>query len=146
MLLYKNHRFHCEGVSFAIPDGLYLDTSYEEVPEDTIHLWSEDEQLYVRIGIQRETKGAFEELAFVLRELEEITVIDPPKPILMGGLSGYVATYISEPKEWWELHLDISGTGNDRKELLLLIRSAGKLPEEKEMNKLLQMIGAQKES
>ena len=37
MLLYKNHRFHCQGVSFAIPDGYSLDTSYEEVPEDTFN-------------------------------------------------------------------------------------------------------------
>lgn len=50
MLLYKNHRFHCEGISFAIPEGYGLDTSYEEVPEDTLHLWTEDERLYVRIG------------------------------------------------------------------------------------------------
>lgn len=38
MLLYKNRCFHSEGISFAIPDGYCLDTSYEEVPEDTLHL------------------------------------------------------------------------------------------------------------
>ena len=34
MLLYKNHRFCCAGVSFQIPDGYYLETNYEESPED----------------------------------------------------------------------------------------------------------------
>ena len=36
MLLYKNHRFHCEGVSFEIPDGYCLETNYEESPEDRL--------------------------------------------------------------------------------------------------------------
>lgn len=146
MLLYKNHRFHCEGVSFAIPDGYGLDTSYEEVPEDTLHLWSEDKYLYIRVGIERETKGPFEELAFVLQELDECIIDQAPTALLLNGLSGYGAIYSVGNRQYMEYHLWIAGDNSNQTELLLLFISRGKLPAMAELQELVQSIGPRRES
>lgn len=143
MLLYKNHRFHCEGVSFTIPDGFYLDTSYEDIHQDTLNLWSEDRNLYICLGIQRETKGPYEELAFILRELEDIEITASPELITIGGLSGYAASYTSMPKHYWEAHLAIPATDVEHIELLVLIRSKNEVVEDTCLKKLLSSVDIQ---
>jgi len=140
MLLYKNHRFHCEGVSFAIPDGYRLDTSYEEVPEDTLHLWSEDESLHICVGIERETKGPYQELVFILRALEKCIVKEKPTEVIYGGLRGYSAVYSSGGNESWEAHLGISGIGDDQTGLIMLITAQGKLPNKEDIQVIIEGI------
>ena len=49
MLLYKNHRFYFGGVSFAIPDGYYLDTNYGDGAENSLDFWTKDMSLRIRI-------------------------------------------------------------------------------------------------
>ena len=140
MLLYKNHRFHCQGVSFAIPDGYSLDTSYEEVPEDTLHLWSEDEMLYVRVGIERGTRGPLKEINYVLQELDECIVDAKPSAVLLGGLCGFATTYTVGQKQYQETRLLIEGEEDDQVELLLLIIAKGGLPEADLLHNLISSI------
>lgn len=140
MLLYKNHRFHYEGVSFAIPEGFYLDTSYDNIHQNTLNLWSEGKNLYICISVQKETQGTYHELSLVLRNLEDIFITNPIAPVSLGGLSGYVATYMIDPKHYWEAHLHISGEANNQTELLLLIRSKESPFEEESLCALINKI------
>lgn len=140
MLLYKNHRFHCEGVSFEIPDGYCLETNYEESPEDTLHLWSADERIHLSIGIERETKGPLQELSFILRELEQCVVLEKPSAVMYGGLRGFSAAYRSGDTRYWETHLGISGIGDDQTGLIILISTHGHLPNKDTINDLFEAI------
>lgn len=143
MLLYKNHRFHCQGVSFTIPEGFYLDTSYDDIHQDTLNLWTKDRSLYICISVQRETQGTHQELSLILRELEDILVTGPIKPISLGGLSGYSAAYTSGPKYYWETHLHISGKGSNQIELLLLLRSKDTLLSDETISTIINQIDVQ---
>lgn len=140
MLLYKNHRFHCEGVSFEIPDGYCLETNYEESPEDTLHLWSADERIHLSIGVERETKGPMQELTFILRELEQCVVLEKPFAVMHGGLAGFTAAYRSGDTQYCETHLGISGKGDDQTGLIILISTRGQLPSKAEIEVLMNTI------
>lgn len=144
MLQYKNHRVHCQGISFAMPEGYFLDTSYEEVPQDTLHLWSEDEKLYVRIGLEYDTKGPLQELNFILTELEECVVIQEPVAVLYGGLAGFKTVYAVGEVNYVEIRLAIPCTGKTQNDLLLLFRVNGNLLKENEVEAIIQMIDPQK--
>lgn len=144
MLQYKNHRIYCQGISFAIPDGYLLDTSYEEVPQDTLHLWTEDERLYVRIGLEYDTKGPLQELNFILTELEECVVIQEPVAMLYGGLTGFKAVYSVGDVHYAEIRLATPHMGKTQNDLLLLFRVNGKPLKKNEVEAIIQMIDPQK--
>ena len=108
MLLYKNHRFFYEGVSFAIPDGYCLDTNYGDGAEDSLDFWTADKSLRIRIAIEKETKGPRAELNYVIRELEECVVLEGPKAVMMNGLAGYQATYDTGSRQYCELRFSVS--------------------------------------
>lgn len=144
MLLYKNHRFHCEGVSFAIPDGYGLDTSYEEVPEDTLHLWTEDERLYVRIGLEYDTKGPLQELNFILQELETCVVVKEPSPVIHGGLSGFMTVYSVGEVYYMELRLAVPNIDATKNDLLILVRGKGSPLEDTEIEAIIAEIAPRK--
>ena len=138
MLLYKNHRLHCEGVSFALPDGYYLDTNYGDSPEDSLDFWTEDESLRVRIAIERETKGPLAELNYVIRELEDCTVLEGPEAISMNGLAGYRAAYDSGRRQYCEMRYVVPGTCQT--ELMLLFVGDPQLPPQDILMSLVGMI------
>lgn len=140
MLLHKNNRFFCEGASFAIPDGYYLDTNYGDGAEDSLDFWTEDERLRIRIAIERETKGPLAELNYVIRELEDCTVLEGPEAILMNGLAGYRATYDTERRQYCEMRFSLSGSGDNQTELMLLFVGDPKLPSNEMIKGLIQEI------
>lgn len=144
MLQYKNHRVHCQGISFSIPEGYFLDTSYEEVPQDTLHLWSEDEKLYIRIGLEYDTKGPLQELNFILSELEECVVIKEPVAVLIGGLAGFKTVYSVGEVHYAEIRLATPNMGKTQNDLLLLFRVNGKPLKENEVETIIQMIDPHK--
>ena len=146
MLQYKNHRIHCQGISFAIPEGYYLDTSYEEVPQDTLHLWTQDERLYVRIGLEYDTKGPLQELNFILRELEECVVIKEPSAVIYGGLAGFKTAYSVGEVHYAEVRLAVPGWEMIQNDLLILVRGKGAPLIESEVEAILQEINPKKDA
>ena len=86
MLLYENHRFYFEGVSFTIPDGYYLDTNYGDGAENSLDFWTKDMSLRIRISIEQETKGPLVELNSVIRDLEDCVVLEGPDAILQNRI------------------------------------------------------------
>lgn len=146
MLQYKNHRVHCQGISFAIPEGYFLDTSYEEVPQDTLHLWTENERLYVRLGLEYDTKGPLQELNFILRELEECVVIKEPSAVIYGGLAGFKTAYSVGEVHYAEVRLAVTTGDTVQNDLLILVRGKGVPLNESEIEAILQEINPQKDA
>ena len=146
MLQYKNHRIHCRGISFAIPEGYFLDTSYEEVPQDTLHLWTEDERLYVRIGLEYDTRGPLQELNFILRELEECVVSKEPSAVIYGGLAGFRTAYSVGEVHYAEVRLAVPSRETAQNDLLILVRGKGVPLNESEIEAVLQEINPQKDA
>ena len=140
MLLHKNHRLFCEGVSFALPDGYYLDTNYGDSPEDSLDFRTEDESLRIRIAIERETKGPLAELNYVIHELEDCTVLEGPEAILLNGLAGYRAVYDTGNRQYCEMRFLVSGSGDNQTELMLLFVGDPKLPSNEMIMGLIQEI------
>lgn len=124
MLLYEQHRFHCEGVSFVIPDGYYLDTSPNDVQPDMLNLWRNGRNLHITLGIERKTRGPMQQLLSYIRDLEG-TVRVGPEPIQHGGLSGYWALYDADDTTYGEYRLHLSGKGENQTEFLFLITATG---------------------
>ena len=145
MLQYKNHRVHCQGISFSIPAGYFLDTSYEEVPQDTLHLWTEDQRLYVRIGLEYDTRGPLQELNFILHELEECVVVKEPTATIYGGLAGFKTTYSVGDVHYGEVRLAVPTKDGVKNDLLILARCKGTSLEEMEFNTILVEIDPVKE-
>ena len=145
MLLYKNHRFYFGGVSFAIPDGYYLDTNYGDGAENSLDFWTKDMSLRIRIAIEQETKGPLEELKSVIRDLEDCVVLEGPDAILQNGLAGYKAIYDTGRRQYCEMRYTVSGTGDNQSELMLLFVGDPKLPSREELKTLVGMISPQKE-
>lgn len=145
MLLYKNHRFYYEGVSFAIPDGYYLDTNYGDGAEDALDFWTKDMGLRVRIAIEHETKGPLQELNSVIQDLEDCVVLEGPEANLLNGLAGYRATYDTGRRQYCEMRYAVSGGGSDQTELMLLFVGDPKLPSREDLAELVGVIAPRKE-
>lgn len=145
MLLYENHRFYFGGVSFAIPDGYYLDTNYGDGAENSLDFWTKDMSLRIRIAIEQETKGPLEELKSVIRDLEDCVVLEGPDAILQNGLAGYKAIYDTGRRQYCEMRYAVSGTDDNQSELMLLFVGDPKLPCSELIENLLHVISPHKE-
>ena len=145
MLLYKNHRFYFEGVSFAIPDGYYLDTNYGDGAENSLDFWTKDMSLRIRIAIDQETKGPLEELKSVIRDLEDCVVLEGPDAILQNGLAGYKAIYDTGRRQYCEMRCTVSGSGDNQSELMLLLVGDPKLPTKDKLAAIVNAIEPRKE-
>ena len=146
MLLYKNHRFFYEVVSFAIPDGYCLDTNYGDGAEDSLDFWTADKSLRIRIAIEKETKGPRAELNYVIRELEECVVLEGPKAVMMNGLAGYQATYDTGSRQYCELRFSVSSHDNCHTELMILFVGSPQLPSKGTMLDITNCIFPTKEN
>ena len=145
MLQYKNHRFFYEGVSYAMPDGYYLDTNYGDGAEDSFDFWTKDMSLRIRIAIEKETKGPLKELDSVIRDLEDCVVLEGPAPVLLNGLAGYSATYDTGRRQYCEIRFAISGDGGRQAELMLLFVGDPQLPHKGVLTELLKIIEPRRE-
>ena len=145
MLQYKNHRFYHEGVSFALPDGYYLDTNYGDGAEDALDFWTKDMSLRIRIAIERETKGPLAELNSVIRDLEDCVIIEGPGASLLNGLAGYEAIYDTGRRQYCEMRYTISEYENQQNEIILLFIGDPKLPNKEVLMGLVRTIAPSKE-
>lgn len=121
MYLYKNHRFHCDGASFEIPDGFYFDSETNEDTPNLLKIVAPDESYTVEVRIEEDCDGTDEELASVIDDLSP-EVVYPVAPLLMNGLAGHHATYRNRRTQYYEAHF---GLPDGTTHLLILISTAG---------------------
>jgi len=125
MFLFKNGRFHIEGLSFAIPDGYTLDTidSSEEY-QGGMKMVSQDGNIIITvlpifcgagsIGIELDAEGHFRDK--LVEQADTFQTITPAAPIRRKNLTGFCAAYETEgnryypDKQYYEELYDISLT------------------------------------
>lgn len=96
MLQFKEGRFHFAGVSFAIPDGFFLDTGYNFQFEG-IAIVSPDEKVDVEIGFDEDRKDPKADLEHYFEPGSEsdLDIRKTIKATEVNGLKGYIGTYTS---------------------------------------------------
>ena len=106
MFQYKNHRFHFGGVSFQIPDGYFFNSEPGGESDNFIQLYAPDQTFTVDIRIEKDCDEVIAELQSVLDDLDP-TIVYPPAPLQMNGLTGCHATYRNRRSQsyeaWFEL-------------------------------------------
>lgn len=106
MLRYINHRFHCGGISFQIPDGYYFDSTPGEESENTIHLCAPDESYGIEIRVEEDCDGSEAELESVISDLTP-TIVYPIAPLVVNGLCGHHTTYRNRRTQYYEAWFDM---------------------------------------
>lgn len=110
MVQYKNHRFHCKGISFQFPENYYYDSIQPINDEDYFYLHAPDGSFDVDIHIRDEVGSCRDRLQKVLVDMEPI-IDQPITPLDVGGLSGCYAAYHGQYHQYYEIWLaNESGT------------------------------------
>lgn len=107
MLHFKDGKFHAPGVSFAIPDGFFLDTETESQYEYGLNYLSPKQDIYFSIFVEeecRDIQGEMEELFEPDGELQPQTEL---VPITWNGLAGYEAAYTDGENDYYETRFQI---------------------------------------
>lgn len=110
MLLFKNGKFHVSGVSFAIPDGFYLETEADEIWSNGFQLYAPDRRYTVELRAEESEMTTGEELESILRE-GEYEILLPVGPVEVNGLAGHHAVYLSSGYGFYEIRLDLGEAG-----------------------------------
>lgn len=112
MLQYKEGRFHFAGVSFAIPDGFFLDTGYNFQFEG-FAIVSPDEKVAVEIGFDEGRKDPKADLEHYFEPGSEsdLDIRKTIEPTEVNGLKGYLGTYISLDAAFIEYRLTLPRGG-----------------------------------
>lgn len=145
MLHFVNGRFHCEGVSFALPREFYFDSyAYADEPfENGIRVWGKTRDYYLQFAISEaseSTDAGLEELVC----LSGGTIISDIEAIECQGLHGHQASYLYEDdnKQYFELRLVLP----DDLQFALLIATKGdiqSLVQSEEIQDLIREIRAE---
>ena len=123
MFLFKDGRFHIEGLSFIIPDGYTLDTiDTSEEYQGGMKMVSPDGNIIITvlpifcgtgsIGIKLDAEGHFHDK--LVEQADTFQTITPAAPIKRKNLAGYCASYQCEgnryypDKQYYEELYDIS--------------------------------------
>lgn len=110
MFLYKNHKFHIEGLSFTIPDGYTLDTiDTSEEYQGAMKMVSPDENVVISVMPMYCSKGSIvleqsvEDQFNDMLENEDYTfrTITAPMRIRRKTLSGYCAVYETKGNRYY---------------------------------------------
>lgn len=91
MFLYKDGRFHIEGLSFSIPENFYFKSNSEY--ERGLEFWSFDNKYCIEYLIFVSSESTEEELYEDEKEYESFTEILPLQPLSHNGLSGHHTAY-----------------------------------------------------
>lgn len=131
MLQYIGHRLSCDGVSFVIPDGFYMDSNTDEGVESGVSLLSPDHTYRLDIGIEHFVYPSQKELTDALRSMG-YQVLSDIQPITVNGLHGHYAAYSSSQCQYCEVRFDLREDSNGTVALVILLRTdRGFLPVQK---------------
>ena len=126
MLQYKNGRFYAPGVSFALPEGFYLETMPEVCSEYGLAAWTPDKKYYLEWDLEEGCMGTE-------RELTEMTSPDwgarrhsPVTAVQAGALSGHRALYENKNGTFLEVRLALAA---ERELVVRFVKKAADLRE-----------------
>ena len=126
MFQYKDGRLYCQGVSFRLPDGIYIDTCPDLTVENTIWLYSEDEKYHFEVCVATSPKPLKEDLPMFIKDMEaEETILSEACSI--NGLSGYRAVYRDETMTYYEVRVRIGSLKEEFNCFEFEVETAGKV-------------------
>ena len=117
MLYFKNNKFHTGGISYALPQDVYVITDLSNL-SDTLAFKSEDQKISVTINtVNTELGGTFN-----LREFEEKNLkVKEIAPFGYANVSGESAIYTSESNEYYEIRLSLPEPSDTEKGLIISV-------------------------
>ena len=133
MLLYQKGRFSLEGVSFAVPDGFYLDSDPDGVRAETpcmdgLVLYPSDRACRVDILLEYDCGAPEEEFAALFAPGSGMYRRGEPRPVACNGLSGFEVWYDTKHEHSYEARFAVE-EGARRHNLCLTVTSESPLDE-----------------
>lgn len=110
MFLHKNHKFHANGICFAIPDNFFLHSMTELEKATNIEIEAANHSYTVTIGIDEQCNGTAQELQTMISEVGGMTALCKITPVTMAGFSGHFLKYRSSREEYYEMRLALGGS------------------------------------
>jgi hypothetical protein len=135
MLHFQNGRFYTHGVSFAIPDGFFLETEPEFVHQYGFSAWTSDRSFFVEWDIEENCIGTEKELNHLFLESLNVKQLSRIQPITVNGLLGHQIFYNKWNKCYFEVRLSLK----DGAEFVFLVSRVGEKNIFLELSSDLQM-------
>lgn len=107
MLHFKDGKFHAPGVSFAIPDGFFLDTETESQYEYGLNYFSPKQDIYFSIFVDEECGDIQEEMEELLEPGSGLYLQGAITPYNRNGLAGYESRYTDGEHDYYEARFQI---------------------------------------
>ena len=139
MLQYIDHRFHCNGISFAVPDGFFLDDATEDGVENGLLLLSPDHAFRLGIGIEHCVFSSEKELTDMLENVG-YGIISRIQPISINSLTGHHAAYRGTRHQYYEARFDLSESENGTTALVLLVSTDKNILPLEKVTELIRVI------
>ena len=117
MLLWKDGRFHAFGISFAIPDGFYLESEPETIQENGLSAWTPDMHCRVIWWIEECDISPYDGINNLFSPGSGMTPLGEIEPMDVNGLSGCSALYKTKEEQLFEARL---GTGSDSQLIVII--------------------------
>ena len=120
MLHYKNNRFNIGGLSYALPEDIYMDTNFERSLNNGFAFKSADKKLQVTI----ETGNGECEEYFGSEEFRENSFdVVEISPFGYADIKGVSAIYYSKYNEYCEIRLNLPTPSDEESILIILIEA-----------------------
>lgn len=112
MLKFENNRIYCGGISFPIPNGLYLETNFEITYDDALFLFPENKAYYLAVHLDRYAGSASERAK---TEMDDVgpQISGQPKPVEINGIHGVGVLYTYTQQEHYEMYFETVVPGSD---------------------------------
>ena len=119
-MIYLNNNFYVGGLSFKLPDFIYIVTNYERTLNNGFAYKNIDENVLVTF----ETVNAQGEQYFHSKEFKENNFeIESISRIGYGGIKGVAALYRSKKNEYYEIRYELPKPTNDENIFVILIET-----------------------
>ena len=103
MLLYKDGKFHTQGIVFTIPDGFLIDSTPAAIPQNGLIAYTPDERYIVEWDVEEGCHGTKEELEELFYPGGPFIPLCPISTVSVNGLSGHQVMCRSNADQRWEM-------------------------------------------
>ena len=107
MFLYKNHKFHANGICFALPDNFFIHSSNKAGHRRCLEIEAANHSYIVTIGIDQPCRGTEHELQSRISKDSGMTPLSPVTPITMAGFPGHSLKYRCYREDTYEIRLSL---------------------------------------
>ncbi len=106
MLLYKDGKFHTNGIWFTIPDGFLVEPAPDAIPQSGFVAYTPDQRYMVEWDVEQGCHGTKEELEELFLPGGAFLPLGPITPLAVNGLTGHQVMCRSNTDQRWEMRFD----------------------------------------